>query len=96
MPRDAFRRAGYGDSLDDLIGRNTYYTDGAKSVDLGLYKGFRMPFGDQLLLRLDVFNVFNKTTFAFPNNDFASAGFGTIVATAYTPRTLQLGLRYIY
>ncbi|HEX6178291.1 MAG TPA: hypothetical protein VF057_08020, partial [Thermoanaerobaculia bacterium] len=96
MPRDAFRRGQYGDSTNDLIGRNTYFTDGVESVDLGLYKNFSGPADHTIAVKLDVFNVFNTTTWAFPNNDFASANFGRIVAHSYTPRTFQLGLRYIY
>jgi hypothetical protein len=99
IPRDAFRRAVVGDQIGDLIGRNTFTTDGAENVDLGLYKSFRLPGGlgvQSLLLRLDVFNALNHVTWGFPTGDFASANFGRILSTAYTPRTFQLGVRLIY
>jgi hypothetical protein len=97
IPRNAFRRAVYGDTLEDLVGRNTFFTDGTESVDMGLYKSFRLGgLAEELVLRLDVFNVFNHTTWGFPTNDFASANFGRILSTAYTPRTMQLGMRLIY
>ena len=97
MPRNAYRRAEYGDSLDELIGRNTFTTDGAETVDLGIYKQFALPFQSQsIIFRLDVFNVLNHVTWSFPINDFNSAQFGQITGTAYTPRTAQLGLRYIF
>jgi hypothetical protein len=38
MPASAFRRAVITDNVNDLIGRNTYYTDGREQLDLGLSK----------------------------------------------------------
>ena len=98
MPRDAFRRAQYGDKLEDLVGRNTYFTDGSETVDVALSKSFGIPaaIGESILVRLDVFNVFNKVTWGFPNNDWNSTAFGTITSTGYAPRTYQLGFRFIY
>ena len=97
LQKKSFRHPQYGDTLQDLLGRNTYYTDGFEAVDLGLYKTFRVPVGnDSLMVRLDVFNVTNHVTWGFPDNNFNSATFGRISGTAYTPRTFQLGLRYIY
>ena len=40
MPVSAFRRAVPGDDVNDLIGRNTYFTDGREQIDLGLSKSF--------------------------------------------------------
>jgi len=97
LQKKSFRHPRYGDTLGDLMGRNTYYTDGFEAIDLGLYKSFRVPVrNDSIMLRLDVFNVANHVTYGFPTNDFNSANFGRITSTAYAPRTLQLGLRYIY
>lgn len=97
LQKKSFRHPQYGDTLQDLVGRNTYYTDGFEAVDLGLYKSFRMPArSDSVMVRLDIFNVTNHVTWGFPNNDFNSVNFGRITGTAYTPRTFQLGLRYIY
>lgn len=97
MPRDAFRRVQPGDDISDLVQRNSMFKDGSETVDLGLYKGFRLPFrNDQLMIRLDVFNIFDHTTWGFPVNDIASANFGVLNTINYTPRYFQLGLRYIY
>ena len=97
LPRDAFRRATFSDTIDDLVDRNTYFTDGAETVDLGLYKTFKLPFNkDSLVVRLDLFNAFDHITWGIPTNDINNANFGRILATTYTPRTWQLGLRYIY
>jgi hypothetical protein len=99
LPLNAFRRATLNDTIDDLVGRNTYISDGFESVDFGLYKTFKTPFGnDAVVFRLDVFNVFNHVTWGIPVNDINNVNFGRILSTSvsYAPRTYQLGLRYIY
>jgi carboxypeptidase family protein len=107
----AFRHAVYGDTLEDFVGRNTYRTDDAESVDAGLYKNFALPGGTGLVIRLDCFNVFNQTRWWIPGNDInAPATFGRVTQTAYgatnsggtaptslsPPRTFQLGVRIVY
>lgn len=111
MPASAFRHAQYGDTLKDFVGRNTFRTDGQQSVDAGLYKTFKLMSNTSFMVRLDMFNVFNQVRWWFPNLDYASPStFGTVTQTAYgatasggsaptplnTPRTLQLGFRFIY
>jgi len=111
VPVTAFRRAVYGDTLEDFIGRNSYRADGSQSVDLGVYKRFDLVRGTSLMLRLDCFNVFNWERWYFPGNDIAApATFGRVTQTAYIataspstapaplspPRNFQLGVRFIY
>lgn len=96
MPRDAFRRAEYGDSVEDLVGRNTFFTGPRRSVDLGVYKAIDLPFRNTLVIRLDAFNVFDTVTWGFPVNDIASVNFGKLTSTNYTPRILQIGFRWLY
>jgi hypothetical protein len=108
IPRDAFRHPQYGDDLDDLMRRNTYFADGAETVDAGLYKTFKLPVNLALMIRLDAFNVLNHTNWWYPVTDFNAANFGVLNQTAYSatvagaptplapPRTLQLGVRLIY
>lgn len=97
LSRDKFRTAQFGEE-DQIIGRNTMYGDGLESVDLGLYKTFRLPWQHDLTVRLEAYNAFNKVQYGFPTADVSSATFGQIVggATTYAPRTLQLGVRYRY
>jgi hypothetical protein len=98
LPASAFRRATPDDDFSKLIGRNTFYTDGREQVDLGLSKSFGIIGTNKAVLRLDVFNVFDRVTWGVPVNDFASANFGRIIATHpdYLPRTFQLGVRLLY
>lgn len=97
MPRSGFRRATPEDGIDDLIGRNTYFTDGREQVDLGVHKSFGVM-NSSLVLRLDVFNLFDHVTWGVPVTDFANANFGRILSTHpdYMPRTFQIGLRFLY
>jgi outer membrane receptor protein involved in Fe transport len=97
LPRTAFRRATPADGdYEQLVGRNTFYGDGVRNVDLGLMKSFAMPTRDRLMLRLSVFNALNRRQWAIPSSDLASANFGTITSQFNTPRTLQLEARYIF
>jgi hypothetical protein len=111
VPVGAFRHAVYGDTLESFIGRNTYRTDGAQSVDAGVYKAFRLPRGTGLIVRLDVFNVFNQVRWWIPGNDInspttfavvnqtaygATASGGTAPTSLTPPRTFQLGFRLTY
>ena len=100
LPRSAFRAQVYGDTVDMLVPRNSFYGDGFENVDLALAKTFRMPWGgDQFSVRLEAFNAFNQVQFGFPISDFNNAAFGTIngVQTAsYSPRTIQLRFWYRY
>ncbi len=97
MDRTKFRRATPNDDVSDLIRRNTYFTDGREQVDLGLYKTFNM-LSNSVVIRLDVFNVFDHVTWGVPTTDFANANFGRITSTHpdYIARTVQIGFRFIY
>ena len=96
IPASAFRHPVYGDTLADLVGRNTYYTDGNANVDLGVYKSFALPARTSVMVRLDVFNVFNHVTWGFPVTDVNASNFSVVNTTNYTPRTMQLGVRFLY
>ncbi|HEX6101139.1 MAG TPA: carboxypeptidase regulatory-like domain-containing protein [Thermoanaerobaculia bacterium] len=97
MPLSAFRRATPDDDFSDLIGRNTYFTDGREQIDVGVSKNIRAV-GSTLVLRFDVFNVTDRVTWGVPVTDIANANFGRIIATHpdYIPRTFQVGLRFLY
>jgi hypothetical protein len=96
LPASAFRHPVYGDKYADLIGRNTYFKDGKENVDLGIYKTFALPAGAALMMRFDVFNVFDHVTWGFPNNNYNSPTFGALNTLDYTPRMMQVGFRFLY
>jgi hypothetical protein len=102
LPASAFRATTLADLGCCVLGRNTFFTDGVKSVDLALSKKFTMPIeGHSLSLRADFFNAFNWVQFGFPNTSLAPtaiSSFGQINGTAgsYSPRNIQISLRYMF
>ncbi len=99
IPASAFRTPTVADFGCCLLGRNTFFGDGLKTVDLGIYRTFRMPWENhRILFRADLFNAFNHVQYSFPNPDLASSTFGRIISTAnqYGPRVVQFSLRYQY
>ena len=99
LPAAAFRSTTFGDTIDAIVPRNSFFLDGTSNVDLGLYKNIRLPWtGQALSLRLEAYNAFNQAQFGFPSNDLASSTFGQLLSTAtlYRPRTIQLAVRYAY
>jgi hypothetical protein len=99
LPRSAFRTATLADFGNGVLGRNTFFRDGQRVVDIGLTKYFEMPFeGHRLMLRADLFNAFNHVWYGTPVTDIAASNFGAITGThaLYTPRTVQIALRYTF
>jgi hypothetical protein len=97
LPRSAFRAQVYGDTVDMLVPRNSFYGDGFENVDLALAKTFRLPWAKhQFSVRVEAFNAFNQVQFGFPISDFNNAAFGALngVQTSYSPRVIQLRLWY--
>lgn len=102
LPKTAFRALTIADigANVPLLGRNTFFADGVKNIDVGIAKTFRMPWeGHKLLLRADLFNAFNHVQYGFPVSlDIANANFARITGTAtqYAPRNVLFSLRYQY
>jgi hypothetical protein len=101
LPASAFRALTVADVGKDLplVGRNTFFTDGVKNVDLAVTKNFRLPWeGHRFMVRADFFNAFNHVQYGFPSLDVTSVNFGRITSTAsqYVPRNIQISLRYQY
>ena len=99
LPRTAFRSIVSTDLNAVLLGRNTFFLDGVKTVDFGITKIFSMPWeSHKLTLRADFFNAFNHVQFGIPSASIANANFGAITSTAfqYAPRNIQVSLRYQY
>jgi hypothetical protein len=99
LPRAAFRTLTIADFDTPILGRNTFFMDGVKTVDLGITKNFAMPWeGHKLTLRADLFNAFNHVQYGVPSAVITNTNFGAItgLATQYLPRNIQLSLRYQY
>lgn len=99
LPRAAFRPLTTADFNTPILGRNTFFLDGVKTIDLGIAKIFPMPWeGHRITLRADMFNALNHVQYGFPSSVITNTNFGAItgVATLYAPRSIQVSLRYQY
>lgn len=64
------------------------------TLDMGVHKGFTLANSQaRLELRLEAFNVLNRTNFSTPNGNRSSTSFGAISSLATPPRQLQLGVK---
>lgn len=100
LPRTAFASPISANDFNCcILGRNTFFIDGTKNVDLAFSKIFPMPWeGHNLLIRADMFNAFNKFQWGFPNTTYTATTLGLLstAATSYAPRTIQLSLKYSF
>ena len=98
LPLSAFRTpTSASDYNCCLLGRNTFFVDGTKNVDLSLYKRFLMPWeGHSLTVRADMFNALNHVQWGFPNATYTSSSLGVLtgLATNYAPRNIQVSVKY--
>jgi hypothetical protein len=70
--------------------------DAINNLDASILKNFNTGGGSYLQFRFEIFNAMNHTTFAAPNVTPTSASFGLISAQANLPRSVQLGLRFVF
>jgi hypothetical protein len=77
---------------DGNSGRNLLDSPGTKSVDLGVFRQFRLTEAMKLEFRAELTNFLNLVSLSSPNSNLNSSGFGTI-RTAGDMRKTQLGLR---
>jgi hypothetical protein len=85
-------------TVDDYeVERNGAYGPGFVNMDMRVSYAFRFG-ARQVELVGDVFNLTNRTNFANPTNNQASAQFLLLTAysTSYAPRKLQLGARFVF
>ena len=76
-------------------GRNSARGDSIYQLDMALSKSFNVFKDNRIELRVEAFNVLNKTNFRAPNGNRSSAAFGSTTAT-YDPRQVQLGAKFIF
>lgn len=76
-------------------GRNIVEGPGYQNVNLALMKLVSLGAAARLQLRLESFNVFNRTNFNQPDNFVGSATFGQVLS-AQSPRRIQLGAKVIF
>lgn len=79
-----------------VVGRNSFRAGGQVGVDLGVTKGLYERDGRSLLIRLEVFNLFNRANFGIPVRILEAPGFGRAVSTTVPGRLLQLQARLAF
>jgi carboxypeptidase family protein/TonB-dependent receptor-like protein len=75
--------------------RNTVRGPGFRQFDLAASKQVPVAGTARVELRVEAFNLFNRTNFRAPNGNKSSGAFGTITST-YDPRQLQLGVKLLW
>ncbi len=63
------------------------------SMDLGIHKDLSLGGSRRVQMRVEAFNVLNKTNLSSPNSSRSNAAFGTITSLAIAPRQVQLGIK---
>lgn len=97
VSRSAFRRL---DAVTEAgrfgnAGRNIVRGPSQSTVDLSVFKNFRMGETATWQFRIEAFNVLNRANFGVPVNDLVSPNFGRIVE-AGPPRVFQAGLKLLF
>jgi hypothetical protein len=78
------------------IGRNFFRANGVAKTDFSLVKNFNVREGQFVMLRVEAFNLFNRTHFAIPVRTLESPSFGQSVDTLLNPRQIQFALKYVF
>jgi hypothetical protein len=97
IPRSAFRRL---DAIAEAgkfgnAGRGIGRAPGQGTLDLSVFKHWRLTEAVRLQLRIEGFNVTNHANFGVPVNDLVSPNFGKILE-AGPPRVFQAALKVLY
>jgi hypothetical protein len=88
-----FNRFQYGnESRTD----NTLRGVGQANWDMSLYKDIPIHENVSINLRVEAFNLFNRTQFGNPNTSVGNALFGNITSQLNNPRALQLSGRILF
>jgi len=77
------------------LGRNVFHGPGLNNFDLAAAKRVMISESQTVLLRLEMFNMFNHTQFSNPVTGIGSVNFGRITSTR-DPRIMQLSLSYTF
>ena len=95
-------QAGFPGTCFGNFGRNVLRSDGRANFDLSVFRNFSTTEATRLEFRAEAFNVSNTPIWGIPHanisTDPANGLFGVVnsTATGYTPRQLQLALKFYY
>ncbi len=86
LPSCQFNSAAFSDpgaGIPGNLGRNALRGPSFAQVDLSLSKNTRLSEKTSLVLRMDVFNIFNKVNFADPSGGLIQGDVNTLTGTAF-------------
>ena len=96
-----FNASCFADPGDQQLGNAPRYfenlrLDGIRNVDAAARKEFVVRESAKFEIRIEGFNVFNRTRFGLPVNAYGSSQFGVVnsLAPGFTPRRMQLVARF--
>ncbi|HNJ39249.1 MAG TPA: carboxypeptidase-like regulatory domain-containing protein [Acidobacteriota bacterium] len=75
------------------VGRNTFRAAGIASLDVALTKKISLRKEHSLELRVEAFNLLNRTHFGIPVRVLNAPGFGSSVNTSLPARTIQAAVK---
>lgn len=78
------------------VGRNTFRAGSILDLNLALVKRFRVREGQDILFRMDAFNIINRANYGIPVRFLEAPGFGQATSTATPMRRLQFALKYSF
>jgi hypothetical protein len=82
------------DGHDGAVGRNTFRAPSLFTFDVSLTKTLSLWGNSQMLLRTEVFNLFNRANYGIPVRILESPAFGRSVSTLVPSRTIQFAVKY--
>jgi len=96
-----FNASCFSDPGDQQLGNAPRYfdslrLDGIRNVDAALRKEFAVREFAKLQIRVEAFNVFNRTRFGLPVNAYGNTQFGVVnsLSPGFSPRRMQLVARF--
>jgi hypothetical protein len=96
LPTVANAQTGEITPRDGAVGRNTFRSSGVFKVDLTLIKNFRIREGQDLVFRVEAFNLANRTHFGLPVRVLEAPSFGNAVTTSVNSRQIQIAIKYLF
>lgn len=76
--------------------RNMLFGPHFRHFDLSIDKDFALTESKSLQFRAESFNLSNTPNFDLPNAQMGTGSFGTITATRFAPRQIQLALKLVF
>lgn len=78
------------------LGRNVFRLNGERNFDWNIFKNFNVTERAKFQLRLEMYNVFNNTSFQEMSRTITAPDFGQYNVVGQDARFIQLGARFVF